>query len=100
MYRLGYSMPKRRKRRVLALPYTGQKHSIIPGNAGTGGIFRNCHGFVKGCFVTPLKVLFAFETEIVGFILAIEEAWEFQWKNVWKECDSNYLVVSLISLLI
>ncbi|GMN73299.1 hypothetical protein TIFTF001_056072, partial [Ficus carica] len=32
----GYNQPKRRKRRVLAVPFTGQKHSIIPGNAGTG----------------------------------------------------------------
>ena len=58
------------------------------GHSGCGGIFRNCRGFSKGCF---LKYL-AFEAELVGFIVAIEIAKKFNWSPLWIKTDSSYVV--------
>ena len=63
-----------------------------PGKAGCGGIFRTCRGFIKGCFSLFLGTRLAFEAEIMGFILAIEFAYKFKWKNLWVETDSTYIV--------
>ncbi|KAK2662084.1 hypothetical protein Ddye_000658 [Dipteronia dyeriana] len=45
-----------------------------PGPSGCGGIFRNCRRFVKGCFVVPLGVMYAFEVELLAVFKAIEFA--------------------------
>ena len=63
-----------------------------PGHAGCGGIFRTCRGFVEGCFAVYIGIKFAFEAEIMGFILAIEAASKFNWNNLWVETDSSLLV--------
>ncbi|PON76351.1 hypothetical protein TorRG33x02_242910 [Trema orientale] len=43
---------------------------------GCGGVFRNCHGFVMGCFAMLLDVLYAFEAELLMVVYAISYAWE------------------------
>ena len=51
-----------------------------PGLAGSGSIFRNCRGFVHGCFAIPIGVDFAFEAELVASIQAISFAWARNWR--------------------
>ena len=63
-----------------------------PGLSGCGGIFRTCRGFSKGCFSFFIGVGHAFEAELLGFILAVEKAKEFEWRNLWIESDSSYVV--------
>ena len=81
-----------------------------PGVVTCGWIFRNCMGFVKSCFSSPLPVGFAFEAELqmiilmscfssplpVRFafeaklqmiILGVGYAWEHGWNNIWFEVD-------------
>ena len=53
-----------------------------PGHAGCGGIFRTCRGFIKGSFSYYLGINFAFESELMGFILAIEIAYNWNWYNL------------------
>ena len=62
------------------------------GKAGCGGIFRTFRGFIKGCFSLFLGTRLALEVEILGFIIAIEFAYKFKWKNLWVETDSSYIV--------
>ena len=66
--------------------------NLFSGKAGCGGIFRTCRGFIKGCFSLFLGTRLAFEAEIMGFILAIEFAYKFKWKNLWVETDLTYIV--------
>ena len=63
-----------------------------PGHSDCGGIFRNCRGFSKGCFAKYLGIKFAFEAELLGFIMAIEIAKKFNWSPLWIETDSSYVV--------
>ena len=49
-----------------------------PSMPGSGSIFRNCRGFVQGCFAFSLGVGFAFEAEILGFIIAVEYAYKYK----------------------
>lgn len=44
------------------------------GMAGYGEIFRTYKGFCKGCFSTPLVVLYSYEAELMKIIWAIEFA--------------------------
>ena len=37
-------------------------------------------------------MVYAFEDEIMAFILATEKAHEFGWNNIWVELDSLYVV--------
>ena len=53
-----------------------------PGHAGCGGIFRTYRGFIKGSFSYYLGINFAFEVELMGFILAIEIAYNWNWYNL------------------
>ena len=46
-----------------------------PGLAGSIGIFRTSHGFVKGCFAIPIGIGFAFEAELVATIHATLFHW-------------------------
>ena len=63
-----------------------------PGLGGCGGIFRTSRGFTKASFSWGLGVCFAFEAELMGFVIAIEKASEWNWSNLWVETDSTYLV--------
>ena len=53
-----------------------------PGPSGCGGIFPNYRCFVKGCFSQALVIGYAYEAEIMAFILAIEKVADFDWKNL------------------
>ena len=66
-----------------------------PGPSSCGGIFRNCRGFVHGCFALSLGSGFAYQAEWVGVMTAIAIAHSKGWKSLWIESDSTY-VVSLI----
>ena len=59
---------------------------------GCGGIFRTPRRFTKACFSWGLGVCFTFESEMIGFIIAVEETTEFNWGNMWMESDSMYIV--------
>ena len=63
-----------------------------PGLGGCGGIFRTSWGFTKACFSCGLSIFFAFEAEMMGFIIAVEKVIEFNWSNVWLELDLMYIV--------
>ncbi|PON59843.1 hypothetical protein PanWU01x14_157380 [Parasponia andersonii] len=47
-----------------------------PEPTGCGGVFRNCHGFVMGCFAVLLNVFYAFQVELLMVFYAISYAWE------------------------
>ena len=64
-----------------------------PSLTGYGGIFCNCKGFVHRCFAIPIGLAFAFEAELVATIQAISFAWDRNWKKLWLETDSIYLVI-------
>ena len=71
--------------------------SCSPGVGGCGGVFRNCRAFVKGCFVSPLGQVFAFEAELIAASMAINFAWQNGWHRLWLESDSSYVVQLLSS---
>ena len=62
------------------------------GLAVFGGIFRNCRGFVHGCFVIPIGLAFAFEAKLVATIQAISFAYDRNWKKLWLEIGFMHLV--------
>ena len=66
-----------------------------PGPSSCAGIFRNCRGFVQGCFSSVLVMGFAFEAELVGVMMAVDIAFSKGWHSLWIESDSIY-VVSLL----
>lgn len=68
-----------------------------PGSARCGGVFRNCRGFVLGCFSVNLGTAFAFEAELFVVILALEAAFERNWNKIWLECDSTYVYGLILS---
>ena len=61
--------------------------------AGCGGIFKNCRGFVKGCFSILLVNGFAFEAELLSCLTVIEKAKEMSWDFLWVEIDSIYVAL-------
>ena len=63
-----------------------------PSLVGSGGIFLNRRGFVHGCFAIPIRLAFAFESKLVAAIQAISFAWDRNWRKLWLETDSMYLV--------
>ncbi|KAF3455215.1 hypothetical protein FNV43_RR05663 [Rhamnella rubrinervis] len=62
--------------------------AVRPDRAGT----VTSRGFIKGSFVVPLDSCYAFESELLGAITAIECARDFGWDHLWLECDSTYVV--------
>ncbi|KAK0573289.1 hypothetical protein LWI29_005840 [Acer saccharum] len=62
------------------------------GAGSCGGVFLNCHSFVKGCFATPLGSVFAFEAELLAMSMVINYAWINDWRRIWLESDSSYVV--------
>ncbi|KAF3455810.1 hypothetical protein FNV43_RR00452 [Rhamnella rubrinervis] len=67
-----------------------------PGLGGCGGYFVTSRGFIKGSFTVPLDSCYAFESELLGAIFAIECARDFRWDHLWLEYDSTYVANSLI----
>ena len=66
-----------------------------PGLAGCGGVFRTHRGFFKGGFAFHLGMAFAFESELMGVIKAIDFAVLYNWTSIWLESDSTYVVYLL-----
>ena len=66
-----------------------------PGLAGCGGVFCSSHGFFKGGFAFHLGMAFAFESELMGVIKAIDFAVLHNWTSIWLESDSTYVVYLL-----
>ena len=48
---------------------------------------------MKGCFSISLGTKYAFETEMFGFVIAMEIAYYFGWNSLWVEADSSYVVL-------
>ncbi|KAF3455772.1 hypothetical protein FNV43_RR00414 [Rhamnella rubrinervis] len=63
---------------------------------GCGRYFVTSRGFIKGSFAIPLDSCYAFESELLGAIIAIECARDFGWDHLWPECDSTYVTNLLI----
>ena len=68
-----------------------------PSVGGCGGVFRNCRSFVKGCFAAPLGSVFTFEAELLAVSMAINYAWINDWRHIWLESDSSYVVQLLFA---
>lgn len=70
-----------------------------PGQSSCGGVFRNCRGFVKGCFSRLQGTGFAFEAELVAAMtaLSIDHFKGKGWTTLWIESDSTYVVTLLRS---
>ena len=68
-----------------------------PSLTGCAGIFHTYMGFVKGCFVIPFSVCFAFEAELAATVHTIDYAWTFGWRRLWLESDSAFVVAILRS---
>ena len=47
---------------------------------------------MKECFAVYIGIKFAFEAEIIGFILAVEAVSKFNSNNLWVEIDSSLFV--------
>ncbi|XP_057791061.1 uncharacterized protein LOC131008185 [Salvia miltiorrhiza] len=63
-----------------------------PGKIAAGGVFRDNHGCVRGCFHQDGGKGFAFEAELLAVILAIQIAHERNWRFLWVESNSTYIV--------
>ncbi|KAK3193568.1 hypothetical protein Dsin_024878 [Dipteronia sinensis] len=48
--------------------------------------------FMKGCFAAPLGSVFAFEAELLDMSMAINYAWNNEWRRIWIKSDSSYVV--------
>ncbi|CAJ2645220.1 unnamed protein product [Trifolium pratense] len=68
-----------------------------PGPAACAGVFRNYKGEFLGCFAKNLGIANALFAEIMGVIIAIECAFEKNWKQLWLECDSKLVVLAFKS---
>lgn len=66
------------------------------GLAGCGGTFRTYRGFCKGCFLNLMRILFAYATQLMGIICAIEFVKKHNWNFLCFQSDSIY-VVNLLS---
>ena len=44
-----------------------------------------------------MGVSFAFEAEILSFIITVEYAYKYKWNNLWIETDSIYVVMAFNS---
>lgn len=62
------------------------------GLAGGAGIFTNSKGFVKDCFSVLFGKVYAFETELLASMHALECAKDRLWTSIWLESDSMYVV--------
>ncbi|XP_058742332.1 uncharacterized protein LOC131614798 [Vicia villosa] len=72
---------------------------ISSGLSGCGGIGRNSDGVFLGAFASSLSGANSLTAELLGAILAIEFAFERNWKNIWLETDSTAVVKAFSSPL-
>lgn len=61
-------------------------------NSACGGIFRDNHAKFLLCFAEKTGSGNAYQAEISGAMRAIELAAQYQWRNLWLECDSAMVV--------
>lgn len=65
-----------------------------PGWSACGGIFRDYMAAALGCFAANLGVSSSLYAELIGAILAVEHAHLRSRKNLWLECDSQFVVAA------
>ncbi|XP_057791344.1 uncharacterized protein LOC131008487 [Salvia miltiorrhiza] len=63
-----------------------------PGKIAAGGVFRDKFSWVRGCFHIKGGIGFAFEAELLAVISAIQIAFYKNWRYLWIESDSTYIV--------
>ncbi|XP_057808521.1 uncharacterized protein LOC131022999 [Salvia miltiorrhiza] len=63
-----------------------------PGKIAAGGVFRDNHSTVRGCFHKKRGIGYAFEAELLAVITAIQYANDRNWFYLWLESDSTYIV--------
>ncbi|XP_057800164.1 uncharacterized protein LOC131015756 [Salvia miltiorrhiza] len=63
-----------------------------PGKIAAEGVFRDKFSWVRGCFHIKGGIGFAFEAELLAVISAIQIAFHRNWKYLWIESDSTYIV--------
>ncbi|KAL8485527.1 hypothetical protein ACS0TY_027713 [Phlomoides rotata] len=63
-----------------------------PGRITVGGVYCDSFGVFIGCFVITHGMGFAFDAELATAFSAIEMAYDKNWRNIWLECDSVYVV--------
>ncbi|XP_057803511.1 uncharacterized protein LOC131018823 [Salvia miltiorrhiza] len=63
-----------------------------PGKIAAGGVFRDNHSTVRGCFHKKGGIGYAFEAELLAVITAIQYANDRNWFYLWLESDSTYIV--------
>ena len=61
--------------------------------AGYVEIFRAYKGFCKGCFLTPLGVLYSSEAELLKVICAIEFADQYNIQSMWLISSQSIMVL-------
>jgi len=63
--------------------------SVLGNHASCSGIFHDHHGTFVGCFSSNLGSFSVFESGLLGFIHAMEIAYNKGWMNLWIEGDSK-----------
>lgn len=63
--------------------------SVVGNNAACGGLFRDHLGTCLGAFYCNLGTDTVFNSEILGYIFALEFAAQNGWYNIWIERDST-----------
>ncbi|XP_057803244.1 uncharacterized protein LOC131018545 [Salvia miltiorrhiza] len=64
----------------------------LRGRLRLGLLFRDKFSWVRGCFHVKGGIGFAFEAELLAVISAIQIADHRNWKYLWIESDSTYIV--------
>jgi ribonuclease HI len=63
--------------------------SVINGYAACGGLFRDNLGTFRGAFYSNIGIQSVFYAEVMGIIIAIENAAKYNWTHLWIESDST-----------
>lgn len=63
--------------------------SVIGNHAACGGFFRDHLGSLLGAFTCNLGNDSVFNSEVMGFILALEFAAQNGWSHIWLESEST-----------
>ena len=66
-----------------------------PGNAVCRGVFRNCRGFVKGCFSFYLPVRFVFKAKLQAIIFGVYFTWNRGWREIYIKSNPSFIVLLL-----
>jgi len=66
--------------------------STILQSAACGGIFRDYNSDFLLCFAENAGNVNVFQAELYGALRAIEIANQFNWRNLWLECDSALVI--------